>query len=596
MCRIAGILSQQHPLQALQVSITNICAALQHGGPDDEGIWSDETAGLVLGHRRLSLLDLSSAGHQPMLYQDRYVISFNGEIYNFQQLRSELQQLGHQFRTQTDTEVILAAYEQWGTQSFARLEGMFAFALWDKTDQTLLLVRDRSGIKPLYYIHTADGIAFASETKVFQYLPQPPANNPNWPVLMLAYGHLPEPVTTYQHVVPLPKGFFLRYQQGHISLQSFGFYSFSSSEDTKATAAQNIAALLRTAVKNHLIADAPIGVFLSGGIDSGILFLLAAEQKKQGLNSLSLYFSEEKYSEKTYQDLLLQQVNCQRNQYKLEGNEFLETLPKILHDMDLPSCDGINTWFISKYAKEQGLKAVLSGIGADELLGGYPSFKRLKLAALVQQSPNLALGSKLIRGRKLSRLNYLQMEGISGLYLFLRGHFAPTDIAHQLGATEKEVWDILQSAPVLPDIQRLHPQNQASWMETNLYMQNQLLRDADVMSMAHGIEIRVPFLDHAFQSYCMSLGPAIKYDTALPKGLLIEAFKKELPEPVWNRPKMGFSFPFTEWFAESSFVKETMNEGSELQQKNYQQFLTGDLHWSQLLSLMIIQQQHPVYA
>lgn len=591
MCRIAGILSHQHPIETVQIAMQKICGAMQHGGPDDEGMWTDEAAGLVLGHRRLSLLDLSSAGHQPMIYQDRYVISFNGEIYNFLVLKKELQQLGHQFHNQTDTEVILAAYEQWGTQSFAKLEGMFAFAIWDKQEKILLLVRDRSGIKPLYYIQTEEGIAFASETRVFQYLPSVPTRNSNWPLFMLAYGHLPEPVTTYQDVKPLPKGFFLQYQQGKISLQNFGFYSFYNNSDNKETAAANIGSLLRRSVKNHLIADAPIGVFLSGGIDSSILFLLATEQKKQGINSLSLYFNEAKYSEKSYQDLLLQQVNCERNQYKLQGREFLETLPRILQEMDLPSCDGINTWFISKYAKEQGLKAVLSGIGADELLGGYPSFKRLKLAALLQQSPNMALGNKLIRSRKLSRISYLQIEGIGGLYLFLRGQFAPTAIAKQLNATEKEVWDVLQSAPVLPDIHRLNEQNQASWMEINLYMQNQLLRDADVMSMAHGIEIRVPFLDHAFQKYCMSLAPEVKYDAKLPKALLIQAFKKELPEPVWNRPKMGFSFPFTEWFAESSFVKENFQEGGPQQQQNYQQFLSGDLHWSQLLSLLIIQQK-----
>jgi len=565
-----------------------ICAAMQHGGPDDEGFFTDETAGLVLGHRRLSLLDLSSAGQQPMIYQNRYVISFNGEIYNYLVLKNELQQLGYHFKSQTDTEVVLAAYEQWGTQSFAKLEGMFAFAIWDKLEKILLLVRDRSGIKPLYYIHTDDGIAFASETKVFQYLPTVPEQNTNWPVLLLAYGHLPEPVTTYQQVKPLPKGFFLQYQHGKTSLQNFGFYSFSTITDNKETAAINIASLMRTAVKNHLLADVPIGVFLSGGVDSGILFLLAAEQKKQGLNSLSLYFDEANYSEKMYQDLLLQQVNCERNQYQLEGAEFLANLPQILQDMDLPSCDGINTWFISKYAKAKGLKAVLSGIGADELLGGYPSFNRLQYAALLQKAPNGALGSKLIRGRKLSRLSYLQMEGISGLYLFLRGHFTPADIAKQLDATEKEVWEVLQSAPVLPDIHRLHPQNQASWMETNLYMQNQLLRDTDVMSMAHGIEVRVPFLDHNFQKYCMSLAPALKYGAKLPKALLIQAFKKELPEQVWNRPKMGFSFPFKSWIEKSQYVQDNMMQANGVTRANYKKFKKDKLHWSQILSLVIL--------
>ncbi|RYF82386.1 MAG: asparagine synthase (glutamine-hydrolyzing), partial [Chitinophagaceae bacterium] len=419
--------------------------------------------------------------------KDRYVISYNGEVYNFESIRKELEGYGHRFKTGSDTEVILAAYEQWGTQSFAKLEGMFAFALWDKEEEELLLVRDPSGIKPLYYYHNEAGIQFASETRAFQFIAATSEANKTWPVYMLAYGHIPEPVTIYNNVKPLPKGFFICYNGTNkkISLQNFGFYSFHEKEQDAGKAQNEIARLLRQSVKQHLIADAPIGVFLSGGIDSGILFLLAAELKKQGLNSLSLYFNEDSYSEKRYQDILLNQVNCGRHQYLLKEDAFLDALPTILKQMDQPSCDGINTWFISKYAKEQGLKAVLSGIGADELLGGYPSFKRMPLAAFAQHAPNLALqvGSKW-KGRKLSRLSYLQIEGITGLYLFLRGQFAPGDIARQLDCTEKQVWGILNEQPVMPGLQGLAKGNQASWMETNLYMQNQLLRDADVMSMA----------------------------------------------------------------------------------------------------------------
>lgn len=576
----------------MQEAVQKMCDVQRHGGPDDEGMWSDEAAGLVLGHRRLSLLDLSSAGHQPMIWKDRYVISFNGEVYNFETIRKELENFGHRFRTQSDTEVILAAFEQWGTQSFAKLQGMFAFALWDKEEEQLFLVRDPSGIKPLYYYYNDAGIQFASETRAFQFIAATSVADRNWPVFMLAYGHLPEPVTTLNNVKPLPKGFFICYNRRNkkMSLQNFSFYSLSEEENDVAVAEQQIAKLLRRSVQDHLISDAPIGVFLSGGIDSGILFLLAAEQKKEGLNSLSLYFNEGAYSEKKYQDILLDRVNCERHQYLLQEDEFLQALPTILEHMDQPSCDGINTWFISKYAKEQGLKAVLSGIGADELLGGYPSFKRLPLASLLQHVPDMALRSAgLWKGRKLSRMSYLQLEGISGLYLFLRGQFAPGDIARQLDAGEKEVWEILNQNPVLPGIEGLDKGNQASWMETNLYMQNQLLRDADVMSMAHGIEIRVPFLDESFQRYANRISAKAKYNSDLPKGLLIGAFKKELPEAVWNRPKMGFSFPFKEWFAGSEFVKEKMKMDGKKGQKNFEQFLKGDLHWSQLLSLMLVQ-------
>lgn len=581
----------------MEDTVQKMCDVQKHGGPDDAGTWKDENVKLVLGHRRLSLLDLSDAGHQPMIWKDRYVISYNGEVYNFEILRKELQNLGHSFKTQSDTEVILAAYEQWGIQSFAKLQGMFAFALWDKQEEELLLVRDPSGIKPLYYYHNDAGIQFASETRAFQFIAATAEANPNWPVFLLAYGHLPEPVTTLQHIRPLPKGFFISYKsrQKTMSLQSFSFYSFSEQENNATHAQEKIAWLMREAVKNHLIADAPIGVFLSGGIDSGILFLLAAELKKQGLNSLSLYFKEGNYSEKRYQDILLEQVQCERHQYLLREDAFLESLPVILDSMDQPSCDGINTWFISKYAKEQGLKAVLSGIGADELLGGYPSFKRLHKASLLQKAPNITLGfagSGLWKNRKLSRISYLQMEGIAGLYLFLRGQFSPGDIARQLDTTEKNVWDILSSNPVLPPVQDIAKGNQASWMELNLYMQNQLLRDADVMSMAHGIEIRVPFLDENFQRYVRRIQANTKFKGDIPKSLLIGAFKRELPEAIWNRPKMGFAFPFKEWFANSEFVKEKMN--SKQGKKNYEHFLKGDLHWSQLLSLILAQKK--IYA
>jgi asparagine synthase (glutamine-hydrolysing) len=591
MCRISGILNPNLPLKSLEGAVQQMCAAQKHGGPDDEGLWHDERAGLVLGHRRLSLLDLSAAGHQPMIYKDRYVISYNGEVYNFQVLKKELQQLGHHFITQTDTEVILAAYEQWGTQSFAKLEGMFAFALWDKEEKKILLVRDPSGIKPLYYFFKDGTLAFASETRAFRFVPGAAEANPEWPVYMLAYGHLPEPVTTLKDVKPLPKGFFISYdaERKELSMQNFSFYSFNEWATDLQSPEKKLAALLRDSVNSHLIADAPVGVFLSGGIDSGILFLLAAELKKQGLNSLSLYFKEGKYSEKKYQDLLLEKVQCQRHQYLLDKDQFEKALPRVLSDMDQPSSDGINTWFISQYAKQQGLKAVLSGIGADELLGGYPSFKRIAMATELQNLPGIFHGSWWKRSRKYSRVTYLRMPGLTGLYLFLRGQHTPGEIARQLDADETQVWDILQQTPVMPAAEQLHKGNLASYIETNLYMQNQLLRDADAMSMAHGIEIRVPFLDHHFRQYCMGISPKKKYGGAIPKSLLIDAFKTELPGPVWNRPKMGFAFPFTEWFGSSDYVKEIVAAGGAKAGNNYNEFLSGKKHWSQWLSLQLAQ-------
>ena len=561
---------------------------MKHGGPDDEGIYFNAEHHVVLGHRRLSLIDLSSFGHQPMSYaQGRYEISFNGEIYNYLELKSQLKNLGHTFSTGSDTEVILAAFAAWGTESFARLNGMFAFALWDNLNRALYLVRDPSGIKPLYYAATSEGLAFSSEIKGFKPIAYLQEENDQWPVFLMAYGHLPEPVTVLKRVQPLQKGSFLRYDartQQHTT-QRFKQFNFSPIIADRREAMHLVRESLQNSVRRHLIADAPIGVFLSGGLDSGIVALLANEDKQTQLNTLSLYFEEDEFSEKKYQDLLLETLGCARNQHLLKEAEFHEHLPDILQAMDQPSCDGINTWFISQYAKENGLKAVLSGIGGDELYGGYPSFSRVQKANLLEKIPRQLLKSGKYAGLKsLRRLGYLSLGGAAGKYLFLRGQFIPYEIANHLGMSEEQVWNILAGEPQCNDIDGLSAFDQASWIETNLFMQNQLLRDVDVMSMAHGIEIRVPFLDREFVDLSMEISDKAKAHGTLPKQLLIDTFKDILPEPVWNRPKMGFGMPFKKWLANDDLVKELVHP----EDAEFQRFASGNMHWSQFLSLVLI--------
>jgi asparagine synthase (glutamine-hydrolysing) len=568
--------------------VKEMCTIMKNGGPDDEGIFSDEQRHLVLGHRRLSLIDLSPAGHQPMAdITGRYVISFNGEIYNYGEIKKELLIAGYSFKTGTDTEVILVAFAAWGARAFEKFNGMFAFALWDTKEARLYLVRDPSGIKPLYYAAAPEGIAFSSEIRGLRPVPWLQEENKDWPVFLLAYGHLPEPVTVRQKVKPLQKGTYLCFDvaTGNIDLQSFKKFEFSSTIVHRQEAIQHIREDLHKSVSRHLIADAPIGVFLSGGVDSGIISLLASEDKKAQLNTLSLHFQENDFSEKKYQDYLLKKMNCRSNQHLLKENEFTHFLPQILDDMDQPSCDGINTWFISKYAREKGLKAVLSGIGGDELYGGYPSFSRMKKVKFLKNVPNSILRSGKYAGQKaLKRLCYLSIDGPVGKYLFLRGQFIPSEIAYQLNMPEQEVWRILSGQPVLENIDALDPFDQASWVELNLFMQNQLLRDVDVMGMAHGIEIRVPFLDRDFVDLSMSIKSSLK-EAALPKKLLIDAFKNILPEPVWNRPKMGFGFPFKKWLSESEYIKSVV----DTEAVNYKNFVSGQMHWSQFLSLILVQ-------
>lgn len=592
MCRIAGILSPEISVEENQLLVKQMCDSQQHGGPDDAGFYTDQTNKLVFGHRRLALIDLSPGGHQPMSYDNgRYWICYNGELYNYREIKAELQAAGYSFASSSDTEVILASFAAWGANAFKRFNGMFAFALWDSQDALLYLVRDPNGIKPLYYSKTEKGLCFASEMRAFASIPWLQEENRNWPVYLLAYGHLPEPVTTLQQVKPMQKGSFLRYhiQSGKWDIECFGIKSYEETISDRDFAISQVREGLSKAVERHLISDAPIGVFLSGGLDSTVIAMLAAGLQRSGLKTLSIIFDEAKYSEKRYQDLVIDKLDCPNWQETLTEKIFQQNLPGIINAMDMPGCDGINTWFISKYARESGLKAVLSGVGGDELFGGYPSFHRIGKVKWIEKLPAALLkAGRYSTIKKIRRLSYLSLDGTKGIYLFLRGQFVPATIARQLGAAEEEIWQILDEQPQLDELQSLSTGNQAAWIESNLYMQNQLLRDADVMSMAHGIEIRVPFLDRDFSNMAQHIHSDIKYNGTFPKQLLIDSFKAELPTPVWNRPKMGFSFPFTEWMQHSEFVKDSMHVSGAAGEDNLRKFKDGDMHWSQLMSLLLL--------
>ncbi len=571
----------------LAAFVNKMCHVQKHGGPDDEGTYTNPTFNGMLGHCRLSIIDLSSLAHQPMSYlNDRYTISYNGEIYNYAELKTELKLSGYSFASHSDTEVILAAYDKWGTNSFERLNGMFAIALCDHTKNEVLLARDVSGIKPLYFANTPQLFAFASEVRALKQVPQLQKENSNWQVYLMAYGHLPEPITTLQDVKPLPKGCYLKYNigSGACTQHTFERLGYFEKISNRKEAVSLVKESLEAAVSRHLISDAPLGVFLSGGLDSSIIAMLAGKKQPQ-LNTVSIYFDDTRYSEKKFQDELLKKLLCNHQQFLLKEKDFHASLPGIIKAMDLPCCDGINTWYISKYAKQSGLKAVLSGIGGDELFGGYPSFNRMKAASLLSKMPNNFLkASSFSQSKKFRRLCYLSIDGAVGKYLFLRGQFVPSDIARQLGSGEAYVWKVLEETPRLSSIGYLSAGNQASWLETNMYMQNQLLRDADVMSMAHGVEIRVPFLDKEFAKLAFQIHSDIKYSGQHRKQLLIDSFKDILPQQIWDRPKMGFSFPFREWFAHEKY----RSAGGGTLAAQHEQFKKGQMHWSQFFTLVLL--------
>ena len=593
MCRIAGVISKTNTIAALTSQVKQMCTLLKHGGPDGEGVYEVPNCNIVLGHRRLALLDLSTAGHQPMHYLNRYSITYNGELYNYIALKNELIADGYYFQNNTDTEVILAAFAKWNTNAFAKFNGMFAFALWDDEVNKMYLVRDRVGVKPLYFSIYNNSLAFASEVKAFKAIPHLQVINSHANIYQLAYGFIPEPYTTLQHVQALPKGCFLTYNYftNTSNLQTFAFSSFSSQITNYTNAKAQINTSLDAAVQNQMAADARVGLFLSGGIDSTILANLASKNKLKEIHTVSIYFNEKSYSEKKYQDIVANQIGSTHHSVLLTQQHFNTHFSTILSNMDMPSCDGINTWFISKYASTEGLKAVLSGIGADELYGGYPSFDRINKAIILQKLPAalLQLLSKTSQS-KYSRLSYLKIKGMQGLYLFLRGHFTPIQIAQQLGSYENEVWQVLQQEYASPTFYKMESKNMASWLEYNYYMQNQLLKDADVMSMAHGVEIRVPFLDNNVVDTAFKIVPKIKYSGKNNKQILIDSFSAILPKEIWDRPKMGFSFPFAQWLNNCEYVKALSISNNKATQKACIDFANGHLHWSRILSLILIEQ------
>jgi asparagine synthase (glutamine-hydrolysing) len=577
MCRIAGIFDPS--VKDLSCEILRMRDAMRHGGPDDEGIYIDDKLPLALGHRRLSLIDLSPGGHQPMSDNNGQVqIVFNGEIYNYRELKTILKGFGFSFSSGSDTEVILKAYRYWGVNCFNYFDGMFAVALWDKEKQQLVLARDHAGIKPLYYYLTGERLYFASEIKAFNNLQHPFSENEKWKAYFLSFGHLPEPHTTLKNVKPVEKGSALVIQFPSLAAKLHYFYKLKFSADIKneKDAVQLTRIKLEEAVQRHLISDAPIGLFLSGGIDSSILTLIADKYSEAGLHTLSIVFEEKEFSEEKYQQIIVKKTNAKHQSFLVTRKIFSEYLPDVLNAMDQPSIDGINTYFISKYAREYGLKAVLSGLGADELFGGYPSFQRVNQYSFLKMVPSLLLRPlKYVNNYQYKKISYASFKNNPGEYLVYRGLFTTQMVARLLDADEKQISNQLNELEEYYPEQPLSNENRVSYLESSFYMQNQLLKDSDFMSMWHGLEIRVPFLDKVLMNVLTQVDPAVKFRKDLPKYLLVKAFEKELPKEIWQRKKQGFTFPFINWLSESEYMRPKTAGEKNL----YREFTANKLSW-----------------
>lgn len=588
MCGIAGAYQKGGGDSRLReaVSRMNQCQALR--GPDDEGIWSERE--VVLGHRRLSILDLSSAGHQPM--QDAsgvLCITFNGEIYNFLELKKELEAKGHQFRTHTDTEVILAAYQEWGVDSFSKLRGMFAFGLWDRKEHALYLVRDHYGIKPLYYHAGREGIIFASTVGALEKSGLVPTEkDPDAAVGFLLFGSVPQPLTTLRHVRALPAGHYMKVDsRGEARplsyYDSLGAFMHKKNIDFSG-ATKEVGSLLRDSVAHHLLSDAPLGVFLSGGLDSSALAALAATGRDKPITTLSVIFNEREFSERKYQKKVAERILSDHREILVTEKDFFDQLPTIFEAMDQPTVDGVNTFFVSWAAKQAGLKVVLSGLGSDEIFMGYGSFRKAAYLRKLQAMPSFFPHLLSLLGGRYEKLSHLAFKDSLHLYLAHRGLRIARQVSALLYCTEKDVMESVQriaSARNLPDAAfGLAPEDMHSYLELQVYLQNQLLKDTDFMSMAHSIEVRVPFLDRPLVEYVSSLPTRVKMYGRENKPLLAQSVRDMLPNEIFSRKKMGFTFPLEKWLHSPEGARLLMAD--KMVFNNLTRF-----HWSQAWSFYV---------
>jgi asparagine synthase (glutamine-hydrolysing) len=555
MCGIFGFVGNRD--RAASIDLDVALKSLHHRGPDDRGTWFGiskahrETA-CAFAHTRLAIIDVTSAGHQPMTTDDgRYTIVYNGEIYNFREIRAELQELGCRFSSNCDTEVVLKAYVRWGRDCVQRLRGMFAFAIWDEELGSLFIARDRLGIKPLYYARTPAGFAFASEVRVLMNcgLAERRLSREGLSSY-LAFGSVYEPFTIVDGVMALLPG-CVAVTDGK-EMQTTTYWSIA---DTHRDSRQvDVRSALRSAILSELEADVPVGIFLSGGIDSSAIVSIAASAARQPVHTFTVTFDESAYNEEKHAAEVASRYGCDYHQVHLSADAALSEIDKVLVVLEQPSADGVNTYFIAKAARASGLSVALSGLGGDEVFAGYRNFRSFgpmlalgKAAApftrFFGSERSSAFGKVSTRVRKTVAV--MRAGGNpSRTYAALRSMFDDQQVSALQSESHRS--EFAAENAVASCGNGDDKVNLFGRLELANYLRNTLLCDADVMSMAHSLEVRVPLLDHILLEGVLRIPGAEKLSSSVNKPLLVKA-ADALPSSIVHRPKMGFLLPLEEW-------------------------------------------------
>jgi len=589
MCGISALIQYNKNLPARKV-LERMNNEMAHRGPDASGYYINENIGL--GHRRLSIIDTDESANQPMLSSNKnWAIAFNGEIYNYVELKAQ-QLPGVQFQTESDTEVILELFEKFGVEAISKLSGMFAFVLHHIPSNETYVVRDRYGMKPLYYSIQKNGCLIASEIRAILASDLVPRKiNRSALEEYIETQTVCAPNTLIEKVKLLEAGHYLHFKGNEISKHCY--YRLLSNTNyelsDKKSAQELLRSTLKESVAQHMRADVPFGAFLSGGIDSSLLVGLMSEVRNERINTFQISFDEEAFDERKYAQLVAKKFNTNHHEINLKASEFLKDIPSAIAAIDFPSGDGPNTYAVSKATKEAGITVAISGLGGDELFAGYPVFQYM---ASIEKSLALKLSYPLRKSVSLllssfsSNRSLLKKAELLGLKQANLAHAFPLVRkvwnANELLKRKTQHFEIEQNfnfifeknAPLL---------NRVSAAEIESYMQHVLLRDSDQMSMAHSLEIRVPFLDHNVVELATHLSNDLKYPTS-PKKFLTETFADILPNEVVNRKKMGFTLPWSVWmknelkeFTEAGFQElynqEVVNE--KVLKNAWSKFLMG---------------------
>jgi asparagine synthase (glutamine-hydrolysing) len=632
MCGICGKLNfhRQEPVDP--VLLRQMMDLIRHRGPDESGEYLSGPVGL--GHRRLSILDLNTGG-QPMSNEDSTIwVVYNGEIYNFRELRADLEKRGHRFKSTTDTEVIVHLYEELGDQCVKRLQGMFAFALWDKRLQSLLLARDRVGVKPLYYANTGKALIFASELK--SLLADPIVDrrvNPRVIDRFLTYYYVPGNETLFEGISKLDPGYYLTVQNGQISIRQYWDLGFDASphKQSYADAVETLRELLCRTVRYHMISDVPVGVLLSGGVDSTGVLSYAVQQTDKPIHTFTMGFSGAKFDdERPYARLASEKFGTVHHEISLAADDFCEFLPKYVWHMEEPVCEppAVALFFVSHLARQSSVKVLLSGEGGDEAFGGYQTYRNYlmleKLKSVFGPAKGLLrLGFQalqLMGWKRVGHYTDLVDPPLSQYYLsrtaspftsfnklkpeFYSQEFRPSLRSEVSDTPTRLLHERVKDQPLL---------NRMLYLDTKTWLSDDLLLKADKMTMATSVELRVPLLDFQILEFAASLPPAYKVSGLKLKRILKAALDQSVPQEIINRKKTGFPVPYDEWMRKEmkDFVFDTIlgtnaasgvyfckQEVSKLLQAHQQ----GENYSKEVFSLLVFELWHrrfvgsPVFA